>query len=103
MSFEHRPRLGDRRERMSEAEARELAGEALGFLAADPERLGGFLSQAGIGPGDIRSVAGEAGFLAAVIEHVMSDDALVLAFAEHARIRPTLVAVARHMLSREMD
>lgn len=92
-----------KQERMTLADAEALAIEALGFLAADPERLGPFLGAAGIGPGALRAVAGEPGFLAAVVEHVMSDDALVLAFAESARIRPTLVAVARHLLSRDSE
>lgn len=90
-------------ERMTPAEAEALAVEALTFLASDPERLGPFLGAAGIGPGELRGVAGEPGFLAAVIEHIMSDDALVLAFAESARIRPTLVAVAHHLLARDFD
>jgi hypothetical protein len=92
-----------KRDRMSAADAEALAIEALGFLAGDPERLGAFLSETGLGPADMRAVAGEPGFLAAVIEHIMSDDGLVLAFAEHARIRPTLIAVARHHLSRIVE
>ena len=49
--------------RQSPAIAREaaekLAVEALSFLASDPERIGRFLALSGLGPGDLRRIAGE--------------------------------------------
>ena len=44
-----------------------LAIQALGFLAQDPERLGRFLSLAGIGPGMIRQAAADPAFLSGVL------------------------------------
>ena len=39
--------------------AENLAIQALGFLAGDPERLGAFLAATGIGPETIRKAAAE--------------------------------------------
>lgn len=82
--------------RRDEAEA--LAVDALTFLAEDAETLGRFLSATGLGPETLRAAASEPGFLAAVLEYLMGDEALLLVFAERRRIRPTLIAAARHAL-----
>lgn len=86
------------RDRLSPEAAETLAVEALAFLAEDPETLGRFLSATGLGPETLRAAASEPGFLAAVLEHVMADEALLLVFAERRRIRPMMIAAARHML-----
>ena len=76
-----------------------LAVQALGFLAQDPERLGVFLSLTGIGPGDIRKAAADPTFLAGVLDHVVSDEALLRAVAEHAGVTPEAVERAQLALS----
>ena len=76
-----------------------LAIQALGFLAQDPERLGRFLSLAGIGPDAIREAAADPAFLAGVLDHVASDEPLLLAVAEHAGVKPEAVMRAHAALS----
>jgi hypothetical protein len=76
-----------------------LAIQALGFLAQDPERLGRFLSHAGIGPGMIRQAAADPAFLSGVLDHVASDEPLLLAVAEHVGVKPEAVMRARAALS----
>src|SRR5262249_36350748 len=49
-----------------------LAVAALGFIAAEPERLGRFLALSGIGPDSIRAAAREPQFLAGVLDHITS-------------------------------
>ncbi len=49
------------------------------FLATDPERLGRFLAITGIGPEAIRTAAADPQFLAGVLDHVVSDEPLLLA------------------------
>ena len=71
--------------------AEALAVEALIFLAAEPERLGGFLAVTGIGPEAIRAAAQEPRFLAGVLEHITGDERLLLDFAAHAQIKPAAV------------
>ena len=75
-----------------------MAIQALSFLAEDPERLGAFLSLTGIGPDALRDAAREPDFLAGVLEHMLGDERLLLAFAEAAGIDPADIARARHAL-----
>lgn len=76
-----------------------LAIQALGFLAQDEERLGRFLSLAGIGPESIREAAADPAFLAGVLDHVASDESLLLAVAEHVGVKPEAVMRALAALS----
>jgi hypothetical protein len=76
-----------------------LAILALAFLAGDPERLGRFLSLAGIGPETIRAAASDPKFLAGVLDHIASDEPLLLALAEHAGVKPEAVMRARAALN----
>ena len=79
--------------------AESLAIQALTFLAGEPERLGRFLTLTGIGPAQIRAAAASPGFLAGVLDHLASDDALVIAFAAEAGIEPSEIEQARRVLS----
>ncbi len=76
-----------------------LAVQALAFLAQDPERLGVFLSLTGIGPAEIRKAAADPAFLAGVLDHVASDEALLRAVAAHAGVSPETVERAHLALS----
>ena len=78
--------------------AESLAIQALSFLAGEPERLARFLALTGIGPDRIRAAAASPGFLAGVLDHVASEDALVTAFATEAGIKPEEVEKARRAL-----
>ena len=75
-----------------------VAVQALSFIAGDPERLGQFLAETGIGPDTLRSAASDPKFLINVLDFVMRDDATVKAFANAAEIHPTQVAAARQAL-----
>jgi hypothetical protein len=75
-----------------------LAIQALGFLAEDQERLGAFVAATGIAPDAIRAAAGEAGFLRGVLDHMLSDEALLTAFADSAGLDPAAIGKARRAL-----
>jgi hypothetical protein len=79
--------------------AEALAIQALSFIAADPERLGGFLAASGIGPDRIRAAAREQYFLAAVLDHIVAEQALLATFAAELSIEPAEVARARAALA----
>ena len=79
--------------------AENLAIQALGFMAGDPERLGAFLAATGIGPEMIRKAAAEPAFLAGVLDHVCGDEALLIAVAERAGVPPEEVEHAHAVLS----
>jgi hypothetical protein len=76
-----------------------LAIQALGFLAHDPDQLGRFLSLAGIGPEEIRQAAADPAFLAGLLDYVASDEPLLLAVAEHIGVKPEAVMRAHAALS----
>jgi hypothetical protein len=75
-----------------------VAIQALSFIAGDPERLGLFLAETGIGPETLRTAAGDPHFLASVLDFVMRDDASVKAFASVSQLHPTNIAAARQVL-----
>ena len=75
-----------------------VAVQALSFIASDPERLGLFLAESGIGPETLRTAAANPEFLAHVLDFVMRDDATVKAFASTAELHPTNVGAARQVL-----
>jgi hypothetical protein len=78
--------------------AESLAIQALSYLASDGERLGRFLAVTGVGPGEIRSAAGEPGFLVGVLEYLASDEPLLAGFAAEVGINPTDIAKAHAAL-----
>jgi hypothetical protein len=78
--------------------AEKLAVQALAFIAEEPERLGAFLATTGIGPEAIRDAAREPGFLGGVLDHMLADESLLLAFADGAGLDPAAIARARRTL-----
>lgn len=86
------------RDSMRREAAESLAVQALGFLAGEPERLARFLALTGIGPDRIRAAAASPGFLAGVLDHLASEDALVTAFAAEAGVKPEEIERARRVL-----
>ena len=75
-----------------------LAIQALAFLAEEPARLSAFLDLSGIPAADIRTAARERGFLAGVLEHMLADESLLIAFADRAGIDPAEIVRARRAL-----
>ena len=76
-----------------------LAVAALNFLAGDHERLERFLALTGLGPQSLRATAREPSFLVGVLDHVASDETLLLAFANESGIDPQDVGRARDALA----
>jgi hypothetical protein len=83
-----------------------VAVQALSFIAGEPERLGLFLAESGIGPETLRTAAANPHFLGHVLDFVLRDDLTVKAFAAASGLHPTNIAAARQALSdsdRERD
>ena len=76
-----------------------VAVQALSFIAGDPERLGAFLAETGIGPQSLRAAASDPQFLVSVLDFVLRDDATIKAFASQSELHPTNIAAAREVLS----
>jgi len=80
-------------------EAETLALQVLNFLAADPQRLVRFLSLTGLGPRDLKNWGQDPSLAVAVLDHLLSDESLLLVFAAEQGIRPESVAAAHALLS----
>jgi hypothetical protein len=87
-----------KRPRQTQETAELLAIQALAFIAEDPERMAGFLGASGIAPDAIRDAASTPGFLAGVLEHMLADESLLLAFADSAGLDPAEIAQVRRAL-----
>jgi Protein of unknown function (DUF3572) len=83
--------------------AEALAIQALSFIAEEPERLGAFLAASGIGPDAIREAARTPGFLSGVLDHMLSDESLLVAFADSAGLDPASIARARRALGKPWE
>ena len=78
--------------------AEQLAVAALGFLAAEPDRLSRFLSLSGLGPQNLRAAAADPAFLVSVLDYLLADEPLLLAFAAYQEQAPETIAAARRAL-----
>jgi Protein of unknown function (DUF3572) len=83
----------DRRQMTLET-AENIAAQGLAFLAEEPARLSHFLTLTGLRPDEVRAQAETPEFLAAVLEHIVNDESLLLVFAANASIAPEMIGPA---------
>ncbi len=83
---------------MNDAAAETLALQALTWLAADSDGFGRFLGESGVDPAMLQ--AGDLGpeLLAGVLDHILADEARLLAFCAAVEIPANLPARARRHL-----
>jgi len=67
---------------MTESEAERTAINVLSWMASDDEIIGGFLGVTGASPDELRERAGDPEFLGFVLDYLLSDDAMVMAFSD---------------------
>jgi len=91
------------RARPTRKAAEMLAIEALAFIAEDQRILARFLDISGIPAERIRTASREPGFLAGVLEHMLADEKLLVAFAASAGIDPAAVARAASTLGGQSE
>jgi len=84
---------------LTKSTAESIAIEAFTFLAGNPGRLDRFLALSGLGRNSLRAAAREPGFLAAILDHLASNERLLLAFTANTGHAPATVAKARDILS----
>jgi len=78
--------------------AEELATLAAGYIASDDELLSQFLGVTGF-EGDVKGSAAMSNFLAAVLDYMMADEPLLLAFARAQGLQPEAIARAHAALA----
>jgi hypothetical protein len=86
---------------MDADQAESIALSALAFLAGDLQRLGRFLALTGMGPGDLRAEAHTPRVLAAVLDHLLRDESLLLVFTAGHGVAPELIGPAHALLERQ--
>lgn len=79
-------------------DAEVAALQVLGFLAADAERLQRFMDLSGLDLDAIRASATQPQFLAGLLDHLLSDESLLLIFAEEHGLRPERIQELRRNL-----
>jgi hypothetical protein len=84
---------------MTREKAEALALQGLTFLAGDAGRLSRFLTLTGMDPGQLRSWDGNSDVQAAVLEHLLADESLLMVFAAEADVSPADVAPAQALLA----
>lgn len=77
------------------ADHESIAIGALSWIAADGEMMTRFMGLTGIEPDQIRNVAGEPGFLAAVLDFLLAHEPTLNRFCDDNEIEPKHVARAR--------
>jgi hypothetical protein len=90
---------GERRGLLTRGAAETLATDAFAWLAGEPDALARFMHNAGIEASALRLAAGDRGFLSGVLDFVTGDDALLVAFAAQAGVRPERIVAARRTLN----
>ena len=75
-----------------------IALTALAHIGGDERALIGFLAQSGAGPDDLRARIGDPEFLAGVIDYLLANEPLLLAFCEAEGLSPDVPARARRAL-----
>lgn len=90
----------DKKPNLAKRDAAErIAIAALGYLAADAQHLERFLSLSGLDPADLRQAAAAPGFFAGLLDFILEDESLLLAFAADHGINPTEILRARSHLA----
>lgn len=88
----------------SAEEAEIIALNALGFLASEPERLQRFMDLAGMPVEAIRANAADTAFLGGVLDYILSDQTLLLMFAEEHGLKPEhIVRIRRKLPGASLD
>ncbi len=80
-------------------EAETIALNALGYLADSPNGLELLMAQSGLDLATIRQRATDRDFLAAVLDFLMANEALVADFCHSTQTEPQAVQMANHLLS----
>jgi len=84
---------------IAKVQAEKLGLEALAFLAASPDDLNRFLSLSGLDAASLRSRAAEPHLLAAVLEFLLANEALLTRFCQEGCVDAKAVHLAAARLA----
>lgn len=78
--------------------AETIGAQALAWVAGDAERINGFLNLSGLSPSELMAQAADARVLGAVLDYILTEDRLVMAFCDDAGLAYTVPQLARAAL-----
>ncbi|TWF56617.1 DUF3572 domain-containing protein [Neorhizobium alkalisoli] len=73
-------------------QAEQTAAAILGWLAGEPDMLGRFLALSGLQADQLRHAVNDSGFLAGMVDFLMSHEPTLMAFCEATGTKPETVA-----------
>ncbi|MBS0272398.1 MAG: DUF3572 domain-containing protein [Proteobacteria bacterium] len=80
---------------MQREQAETIALQALSFLAKDDELLGQFLTKTGLTPQELKQRVREPDLLGGVLDAILEDDTILLAFCNVTSLSPETIIKAR--------
>ena len=83
---------------MDRSQAETIALKALAFLAGDERRFGALCAQTGMDVSDLKARAGDAEFLAGVMDFLLTHEDWLIAFAAGEEIAPESLVKVRQAL-----
>jgi hypothetical protein len=89
---------GTGHERMEAGQAETQALEALGWLAADSDGIGLFLSLSGMDAAALRAAVGDRNLAVAILDFLLANEALLIKFCEMTGTGAGAIHRARHAL-----
>jgi len=91
--------IAERRGLLTFETAESLAVDTFAWLAGETDALARFMAISGVDQKTLRAAAADPGFLCGVLDFVTGDDALLMAYAGHAGVRPERLVAARRTLN----
>lgn len=85
--------------KLSAEDAAAVALKAIAFMAADEAMLSSFVALTGCGLDDIRARIADDGFLGAVLDFMLGDEAQLMAFVQAEGLHPETPMLARMKLA----
>jgi hypothetical protein len=78
--------------------AETLAAQAFSWVTGDADRLNAFMNMTGAAPADVVRNITQPAFLGTVLDYILTEDALVMAFCDSVALPYTAVMQARALL-----
>ncbi len=88
---------------MTQDQAEILAFKAIEWLAMHDTYMTRFMALSGLSPGDIMGRSDDKDMLAGIINFLLSDETMLLAFCDDHALDPALPAQAQHRLAGETN
>lgn len=80
---------------VSQENAEQIALQALTYLVQEPELIGTFLAETGVGPHELKPLLQEPTFLGGLLDFFLRQSDLLLKFSEASNLKPQDILFAR--------